>query len=576
MITIPTHETAPEPSGAPFHIDQCPFHYGQGINPADSDLPDDRIYNWPMVYILANKTSAYVGQTTSIASRMSQHGANEEKKDFDTANIIYNEEFNASVITGYEHELIEYMHADGKYRLTNKNNGMTDSNYFGKSEYAKMFNDLWEQLRSMDLADRTLSEIEESEVFKYSPFKRLTIDQSIALDEILFAIENGLDKAQPIVVQGMPGTGKTILAIYLLKRLKDDPRYAGMNIKIVQPITSLRTTLQHTLSSVSGLKPSDVIAPADLCKPKYGYRPGEKSFDIVLVDEAHKLKRRVNLGTQYGNFDTVNEKLGLPQGSSQLDWILDQAKLPIFFYDPLQNIGPSCVEKATVEQVLEPTLNPPIQLQTQMRVQGGHEYLQYIQGLLNGTCDEPQQFDNYDFVLHEDFADFVQSFNTTLERHNLSRMVAGYAWKWKTKKDKRPNAFDIEIDDIKLRWNNTYNNWVIRGVDNDAIAHEVGCVHSIQGYDLSYTYTIIGADCIYDASTGSVVANKSSYYDRNGWATASPEELTQYIKNIYYVLLTRGILGTHIYVVDPALREYLKRYIPSHGGKNHSSAITLR
>lgn len=88
---------------------------------------------------------------------------------------------------------------------------------------------------------------------------------------------------------------------------------------------------------------------------------------------------------------------------------------------------------------------------------------------------------------------------------------------------------------------------------------EVGCIHSIQGYDLSYAYVVVGGDLIL-GDDGVPESNKASYYDRNGFATASKEELDRYIKNIYYVLLTRGILGTHVYVQDPKLREYFSQY----------------
>jgi hypothetical protein len=92
MIVVDTQEQALQPKGAPFIIDRFPFKYGEQIDYATVKLDEDKIYNWPMVYILANETTAYVGQTTSVATRMSQHGANEEKKDFTTANVIYNEE----------------------------------------------------------------------------------------------------------------------------------------------------------------------------------------------------------------------------------------------------------------------------------------------------------------------------------------------------------------------------------------------------------------------------------------------------------------------------------------------------
>lgn len=97
-------------------------------------------------------------------------------------------------------------------------------------------------------------------------------------------------------------------------------------------------------------------------------------------------------------------------------------------------------------------------------------------------------------------------------------------------------------------------------MENPAVAREIGCIHSIQGYDLSYAFVIIGEDLKLNPETGQLEANRSSYYDRNGFATASPEELTQYIRNIYYVLLTRGINGTHVYVHNAELREYLRGY----------------
>ncbi len=560
MIAIPTTTQAEVPKGSPFFIDRCPFRFGEQINFAVLDLAEDKILNWPMVYILANRDSAYVGQTTSVVTRMSQHGTNEEKRDFETVNIIFNEEFNASVVTDYEHRLIGYMHADGRYRLTNKNDGMTDTNYFSKAAYSAMFEELWEELRRLELADHTIAQIEESEVFKYSPFKGLTADQRVALDKILDAIDAGLDKSEPIVVEGMPGTGKTVLAIYLLKMLRDDSRYKDMNIRIVEPVTSLRNTLRKSLANVSGLDPSDIIAPTDLVKPAMGYQLGNgKCFDILLVDESHKLKRRVNLGTQFKNYDDVNRKLGLPEQATQMDWIVKLAKLPIFFYDPLQSIGPSCLGRAAMERALGKAADNPIKLESQMRVKGGDVYLRYIQDVLDGIQDECRTFEGYDFVLHEDFSDFVDCFERDYREHNLSRMVAGYAWKWLSKKD--AEASDIVIDGIGLKWNCTYDNWVGRGVDDPTVAHEVGCIHSVQGYDLSYAYVLIGRDLVL-GDDGVPESNKDGYYDRNGFATASKEELDRYIKNIYYVLLTRGILGTHVYVQDLKLRDYFSKYFP--------------
>lgn len=562
IIEIPTREHAPAPQGAPFEIDVIPFEYGKRVDIEYSSLSEDKLLDWPMVYILANNDSAYVGQTTSVATRINQHEANEEKRDFTTVNIIYNEEFNASVITDYEHRLIGLMQADGKYRLTNKNEGMTRTNYFSKRVYSKMFEKLWDKLRSIDLAEHTIDQIEESEVFKYSPYKGLTADQRIALERIMDAIVNGIDRARPIVIEGMPGTGKTVLAIYLMKLLKDDPRFSDMNIRLIEPVTSLRNTLQKAISTVSGMKKTDIMGPADLAKEAYGFSQNtSKCFDIVLVDEAHKLKRRVNLGTQFGNYDKTCEKLGLSKSSTQIDWVLNQTKLPIFFYDPLQSVGPSCVGSEAISTTLGAAAANPIRLDSQMRVKGGRGYLEFVLDILNGKKPVAKQFEGYDLVFHETPEGFAESFEETLAEHSLSRMLAGYAWEWKTRGKNNPEMpSDIDLDSVHLRWNRTYDDWVGKGVNNPAIAREVGCIHSIQGYDLSYAYVIIGNDLALDSASDELVANSASYYDRNGKATATQEELAQYIKNIYYVLLTRGIYGTHVYVANPNLRDYLRRF----------------
>jgi len=236
----------------------------------------------------------------------------------------------------------------------------------------------------------------------------------------------------------------------------------------------------------------------------------------------------------------------------------------VFFYDPLQSIGPSCLGMAAMRSALGDALDEPIELYSQMRVKGGEAYLDYVRAILDAKNPGLTAFDKYDLVLHEDFSDFISSFEKDYAEHNLTRMVAGYAWEWKSKPGRcdDPAVKDIVIDGIGLKWNCTYENWVVKGADNPEIAHEVGCIHSTQGYDLSYAYVIIGDDLAYDSEAGTLVADKANYYDRNGFATAQKEELDQYIKNIYYVLLTRGILGTHVYAVNPEMRAYLAGFLP--------------
>ena len=533
-----------------------------------------------MVYILTNAKEAYVGQTTSVLTRMNQHGANPEKQAFTHTNLIYSDAFNMSVITDYEHRLIQLMNADGLYTLTNKNEGLQDSDYYCKEEYDEMFRQLWAELAAYNLVQHTIDQLEESEVFKYSPYKRLNEDQEAALSDILEAVTKSFSdgaKPTPIVVEGMPGTGKTVLAVFLLKALRDSEQFGHLNIKILEPMTALRSTLQEAVKGVYGLSANDIIGPSDLANAKSGFVPGKKNrYDILLVDESHKLKGRRNI-QDYGSFDSSCKALGLDKMTcTQVDWVMEQAKLPVFFYDRFQPIGRSGVTFEEFSTSVGPATNDPIRLESQMRVKGGNNYLEYVRAILHGRRPDTETFLGYELEMHLDFASFYDSFQKTLAQDKLTRMVAGFSWDWRTKPGRkledgeRPAEYDISIEGFRLRWNRQNKDWVGLGMKDPAAAQEVGCIHSVQGYDLSYAYVIFGNELEYDWDKDSLRVDKSSYKDKNGKNATSDEDLLCFVENIYYVLLTRGINGTHIYVCNPDLRKYLARFFPTSSPKRRA------
>jgi DUF2075 family protein len=141
--------------------------------------------------------------------------------------------------------------------------------------------------------------------------------------------------------------------------------------------------------------------------------------------------------------------------------------------------------------------------------------------------------------------------------YGLCRMVAGYAWDWKTKNDDSID-YDIEIDGLKLKWNSKTQDWV----NSENSINEVGCIHTIQGYDLNYTGVIIAPEFGYDLDKGEFFVDKEKYKDTAGYVgIENEEELFEYIKNIYKTLLTRGIKGTYVYVSNESLKDYLSDYI---------------
>jgi len=497
--------------------------------------------NWPVVYIISDDKEVYIGETTSAYFRSRQHWDNLERRKLKTINIITDEEYNKSATLDIESLLIQYMSGDGTFKIQNGNGGLKNHNYFDKEKYrAKFENTIWNKLKEMSLVNKDLVQIKNSDLFKYSPYKSLSDDQLIVVKNIFKNIKAG--KEETYVINGKPGTGKTILAVYLVKFLKEMKESQDLEIALVIPMTSLRKTIQKVFSKVKGLKSTMVIGPNEVVN---------KNYDILIVDEAHRLKQRKNMAN-FQTFDITNKKLGLDNSGTELDWIMKSSKHQIFFYDANQTIKPTDVRP---DKFME--LNAVhYDLISQQRIDAGEEYTNFIDDLFDLKNTDKYKFPDYDLNIYEDIHQMVNDIKKKDSELKLCRIVAGYAWKWVSKND--PIMHDIEIDGLNLFWNSTNQDWV----NSPNAINEVGCIHTVQGYDLNYVGVIIGPEISYDKEKNKILINSSMYKDINGWRGISdPDELKGYIINIYKTLLTRGIKGTYIYVCDEGLREYFKNHI---------------
>lgn len=145
--------------------------------------------NWPVVYVLNNDEEAYVGETVNAARRTEQHLGNAAKQNLTEIRIISDKDFNKSVVLDLESYLIKHMAADGKYRLLNGNNGIQDHDYYERSVYEDKFRTIWNKLRKLGVVSRSIEDIENSELYKYSPYKSLGSEQFQTEMEILQALE---------------------------------------------------------------------------------------------------------------------------------------------------------------------------------------------------------------------------------------------------------------------------------------------------------------------------------------------------------------------------------------------------
>ena len=555
---------------------------------------DQRHRNWPVVYLLeaggalGEQPEVYVGESVNALGRLEQH-LGSAKRSLASASVIVDDEFNKSACLDLESRLIRLLAGDGKYQVLNRNDGIaTEADYFDRSRYQAKFDDIFDELRSSGLFTRGRAAIENSDLFKLSPFKALTEEQAGAIENTLEGLfdDLGANRSGTTVLQGEPGTGKTVIAIYLMKLLEDirranpdeeldrDTLFADyfitgypelltdFRIGLVVPQQSLRKSVERVFQKTPGLMPSMVLTP---------FQVGESAepFDLLIVDEAHRLNQRSNQpsGVQNKRFrDITTDIFGFDDTSkTQLDWITAKSRLQILLIDPEQSVRPADLPRETLDALVRTAKETRrfSHLWSQLRVRGGSDYVGWAKSLLSSYPSEPSPFDGYDLRF---FSDVGAMRSEILERERevgLSRLVAGYAWEWRSKNDK--SAFDIEIDGVPLQWNRTATDWV----NSPGSINEVGSIHTIQGYDLNYAGVIIGEDLRYDQARGRVYLDRANYFDKKGVENNkqlgieyTDEDVLRYVRNVYAVLLTRGIRGTYVYVCDPDLRDHLRPLFP--------------
>lgn len=540
------------------------------------ELRSPKYLSWPLVYLLSDSKSksAYIGETTDVQKRMRAHLKHSQKNKMETVHFITSDYFNKSATLDIESNLIRYIAADGQFKPINGNLGIANHQYYQQKDvYWNLFTGIWDSLRSMGIARHSLEYIDNSDLFKYSPYKSLSSGQIEGLKKILNCLLD--DNAKVSLIEGGAGTGKSILAIFLFKLLKTDlsdfnysdfedseteliellekvkARYSDLKMALVIPMSSFRKTISNVFKNIQGLNAKMVIGPTEMVK---------RHYDILIIDESHRLRRRVNLGAYFGKFDQHCLTLGLDkETSSELEWAQLQSDKLVLFYDEKQSIKPSDVLQEDFKILKQLPNTRYEKLLTQFRVKGGDEYVRFINDLFDNKLTTNQAYvsKEYEVFIYDSLSQMVSDIKHKETVYGLSRLVAGFAWEWKSKEDK--SKYDIVVDEISLQWNSVAVDWV----NSKNSINEVGCIHTIQGYDLNYIGVIIGPEIGYDPVRGEIIVKPELYKDKNGKQSIDDlNVLKNYIINIYKTILLRGIRGTYMYICDDDLRAHFEQFLP--------------
>lgn len=515
-------------------------------------------FDYHCLYILENGKDVYIGESKDVRERSKAH-----KKPGDVCygytflrlHVFTGRTFEETPAKHFETLLIRLMKADGKLHVLNSQ--IEWQYYQRQNEFELCFDQIWLELEKLGLVfHKNFQAVLNLSQYKFSPYTPLTKTQCNTLTSIVHTIDSGETlphqtgySSRPILISGDPGSGKTVVATSLFYYLRTQKAYKNLKIALVYASPATRSEIQEVFKTVPGLRKKDVISPIAAAKG---------SYDIIICDEAHRLRRAKNAGRYYTDtLKNMNQTLGLDASCDELDWILNCSKYQILFYDAKQSVCPSDITDKSLELRLNTGKRGlrPIQLAEQLRIRAGNEYVPYIYDVLFQRAASTKAFPSYDFKLFRSFDDLYRQMNEKEQAVGLCRLCGGYAWKWNKN---TPDIPDINIQNTSIWWNRQTSGWL----RNPNAKEEMGSIYTLPGLDLNYAMVVIGPELYYDPDSNCIKVDCSHFYDNNVKSNTSEADIKKYILNTYAVFMTRGIIGTYVYACDEGLRAYLQQYIP--------------
>ena len=379
-------------------------------------------------------------------------------------------------------------------------------------------------------------------------------DQKVVYEAINDLVLNNVEgKKRTIIVEGGPGTGKSVIAINILSKLL----MHQLNTQYVSKNSAPRDVYSTLLKG--SFKKSYID---NLFKSSGSYLNIEPNyFDCLLVDEAHRLNEKSGF---FGNL-----------GENQIKELINVSKATVFFIDEDQIV--TLKDIGSVEEIKKyaSELNSEVyqlKLESQFRCNGSDGYLAWLDNILGirETANKLLDTNEFDFRVFDDPNELRKLIIEKNKESNKARILAGYCWDWDTSNRNNSNHYDIFIPqhNFMMSWNlKQYGNTYI--ISEDSI-NEAGCIHTSQGLELDYVGVTIGEDLRYENNKVITDVSKRSKHDKSvkGWKniykkndTKNIAKIDKIIRNTYRTLMTRGMKGCYVYFVDDNIKNYFKNHI---------------
>ncbi len=377
-------------------------------------------------------------------------------------------------------------------------------------------------------------------------------EQRDAYNHVLHAVERArrTDTKTAVVVTGGPGSGKSVIALSLLGELSRQGR-------TVLHATGSRS-FTHTLRKVAGQRAPRVQKMFQYFNSFMSATPND--LDALILDEAHRIRQ-----TSVSRWTRAEHRTGRPQ----VDELMDAARVPVFLLDEFQVVRPG--EQGTVADIEKHAAErgipvERIDLDAQFRCGGSEAFVLWVKRLLGLEPGGPIPWagdPHFTVEVVDSPAEMEHLFTTKVADGYGARMAAGYCWPWSDPRGDGTLVNDVVIGDWSRPWN-LKGDRAVGGAPAAALwatdpagFGQVGCVYTAQGFEYDYAGVIIGPDLVWRDDRWVAVRAANRDPDFTNRTRVSDADFDRLIRNVYKVLLTRGMQGVAVYSPDRPTRELL-------------------
>jgi len=385
-------------------------------------------------------------------------------------------------------------------------------------------------------------------------------DQIVARNIILSKIRSARTKNEKsvILIKGGPGTGKTVIALHIFAEIANskNKRSVFFSTKSKPLLEGIKNRLERGSNAKLLFTNLNQFIPS---------RVEENSIDVLLIDEAHRIGKTSN-----HQYTKSIDRTDL----SQVETLIRCSKVSIFFIDDKQAIRSA--EIGSTDLIRENAIKyncsiEEVDLISQFRCNGSDNYLDWIESTLGHSNSKKilKAQDNFDFKIIDTPTQLYNILKEKeLQQNVTARLVAGFCWEWSKKLDSNGNLVnDVKIGDFAMPWETHgdmnkppegFVKWYEWAYKPEGIK-QVGCIYTAQGFEFDYIGVIVGNDIKYDEANDCLIGDITGTKDPT--LKKGKENFDEYVKNIYRVLMTRGMKGCYVYFVDDNVRKYFESRI---------------